>query len=154
MVGLSALVLFALLSGFFSWVSAEPFWLAVGHARAGTATVTRCEGSGMARRCFADFESGSTKAERVTLVGVEGQPGTSYEARMVDGSGRIAYVGNPDALHPRWIVGLAMVLLCGLAIVWGTGAARLTRGRGRAGAVVLSFAGPIVIFAGMLLATL
>jgi hypothetical protein len=49
-VGLAALVTFALLAGFFSWVSAEPFWLALGHSRAGTATVSSCTGTGIGSR--------------------------------------------------------------------------------------------------------
>jgi hypothetical protein len=51
--GLIALITLGFVAAFFSWVSAEPFWLAVGHGDPGVATVERCSGSGVVQRCTA-----------------------------------------------------------------------------------------------------
>jgi hypothetical protein len=156
-VGVPAIVLFALLSGFFAWVSAEPLLLAAGHAEPGTATVTACAGSGFRRQCVATFtgRQAGFAAERVSLVGVaphRERVGTSVPARMASERGRIAYAGSNGALHGRWAVGVALVLLCGLLILWVTGAARLPRGRGRSAAIALCFAGPLLLLTGIVLA--
>jgi hypothetical protein len=151
--GLAALLLVALLTGFFAWTTAEPFWLAAGHSASGTATVGRCEGKGVLHRCLASFTSRSFTAKDVTLVGADRTEGARVPARMVSGSGRIAYAGTADGLRVRWSVGLTLILVCGAAVAWVTGARRLPSGRGRTGAVVLSFAAPLLLFAGMLAAT-
>jgi hypothetical protein len=155
--GLFGLVLVALLASFFAWTSAEPFWLAVGHAQAGKATVTRCAGEGVLRRCIADFTGPGFTAEGVTLLGAQGEreksEGTTLAARMVRHGDRIAYAGSANGLHVRWGVGLGLTLLCGILAAWATGARRLLGRKARAGAVLLSFVGPLLLFGGMLAAT-
>jgi hypothetical protein len=155
--GLFLLVLVALFASFFAWTSAEPFWLAVGHAQAGTATVTRCAGDGVLRRCIADFTGPGFTAEGVTVLGARGEreksEGATLAARMVRHGDRIAYAGSADGLHVRWGVGLGLTLLCGILTAWATGARRLLGRKARAGAVLLSFVGPLLLFGGMLAAT-
>jgi hypothetical protein len=155
--GLAGLVFVALLAGFFAWTSAEPFWLAVGHSSAGTATVTRCAGNGVLRRCVATFTGPAFTAEGVTLLGArsgrEKSEGAEVPARMVRSGDRIAYAGRADGLHIRWGAGLGLILVCGAMIAWITGALRLLGRTARTGAVLLSFAGPLLLFAGMLAAT-
>jgi hypothetical protein len=152
-LGLAALLLLSLLAGFFGWVSADPFWLAVGHARPGTATVTTCAGTGLQARCVGTFAGSSFSRDRVAVSALppEAQrPGVTVAARMVSAQGRIAYAGRPAALHVRWILGMALVLLCGLGIGWATGAGRLASRRARLIGYVMSVAGPLVLFAGVL----
>ena len=72
---------------------------------------------------------------------------------MVRSGDRIAYAGSTDGLHVRWGVGLGLVLVCGALIAWITGARRLLGRTVRTGAVLLSFAGPLLLFVGMLAAT-
>ena len=151
--GLSMLLLLALLAGFFAWTTAEPLWLAVGHARAGTATVTGCEGNGVLRRCVASFAGPGYTVRGVTLVGAAKAQGTSVAAQMVRRGGRIAYAGTAEALRVRWAVGLGLVVLCGVLIAWLTGALRLPTRRGRVTAVVVSLAAPLLLLAGMLVGT-
>ena len=151
-VGLSALLLLALLTSFFAWTSAEPLWLSVGHAEHGTAIVTRCEGSGVLRRCVASFTGRASSAESVPLVGAERAPGAVLDARMVPG-GRLAYSGSVDGLRIRAWLGLGLVLLCGLVIAWVTGARRLPTRGARSGALALSLAAPLLLLVGMLAAT-
>ncbi|MDG6109424.1 hypothetical protein Daura_04195 [Dactylosporangium aurantiacum] len=151
--GLPAMLVIALLTGFFAWTSAEPFWLDLGQGEHGHAQVTRCTGDGVLRRCYATFrsESGAT-VTAVPLVGADDAPGTTLDARMRPG-GRIAYAGNPSGLRVRWTVGFALVLLCGAALCWATGAGRLGRFRTRLAAYVLTAAAPIVLGLGVLVAT-
>ena len=91
-VGLAALLVFALLGGFFGWVSADPFWLSVGHAERGTATVSRCAGSGLTARCVGTFRSPSFARDRVAITALPRQaqrPGVRYRrgwSRRADGS--------------------------------------------------------------------
>jgi hypothetical protein len=155
--GLAWLVLVALFASFFAWTSAEPFWLAVGHSQAGTATVTRCAGDGVLRRCIADFTGPGFTAQGVTVLGAttdrQRSEGATLPARMVRHGDRIAYAGSADGLHVRWGVGLGLTMLCGVLVAWATGARRLLGGKARAGAVLLSFAGPLLLFGGMLAAT-
>jgi hypothetical protein len=155
--GLAGLVLVALLAGFFAWTSAEPFWLAVGHAQAGTAKVTRCAGDGVLRRCIANFTGPGFTAESVTVIGARPGPekaeGATLAAQMVRKGDRIAYAGSRNGLHVRWGAGLGLTLLCGILVAWATGARRLLGRKVRAGAVLLSFLGPLLLFAGMLAAT-
>lgn len=156
-VAMPLLVLFALLAAFFSWVSAEPLWLALGHGRTGTLTVTSCAGSGLLQRCVGEF---ATPARDFTAVSVDvfGPPGQaeglSAPARMVGENSHRAYVSNgTGGLHLRWIVGLSLVLLCSVGIVFATGALRLPERRHRLAAVGLAFAGPFLITIGFLSAT-
>ncbi|WP_460494375.1 hypothetical protein [Dactylosporangium cerinum] len=55
--GLPAMLVIALLAGFFAWTSAEPFWLDMGQGEHGRAQITRCKGDGVLRRCYATFQS-------------------------------------------------------------------------------------------------
>ncbi len=156
-VAMPLLILFALLAAFFSWVSAEPLWLALGHGRIGTLTVTSCAGSGLLQRCVGEFATPSRDftAVSVDVLGPPGQAeGLSAPARMVGENSHRAYVANGTAgLHLRWIVGLSLVLLCSVAIVFATGALRLPQRRHRLAAVGLAFAGPFLITIGFLAAT-
>lgn len=151
--GLAWMLVFALLATFFAYTAAEPTWLALGHATRGTATVLRCEDAGVFRRCDADFVSGHFEAPGVALVGADHVPGTSTSARMVGAKGRIAYAGSNQALLIRGLVGLLLVLLCGLGISWVTGAGRLATRRMRNVARLLSVALPLLIALGVLAAT-
>jgi hypothetical protein len=144
---------------FFAWVSAGPFWLALGHGDRGTATVTRCTGDGFGQRCVGQFtaDRGSFTATRVALMGVAaGQraQGAVVPARMVDRQARQAYVGSaPLLLHLRWALGVVLMLLCGVGIAASTGARRLETARARRAAVLLSLAGPVALWAGFLAVT-
>jgi hypothetical protein len=158
LVGLVGVFAFALLAGFFAWVSAEPFWLALGHGTRGVATVERCSGSGIEQRCHGEFTAadGSFRSERVALVAVPGQArhaGRSVDAAMVSAAGRIAYAGDRGGLLLRWTLGWAVVLLCGLGTAWATGASRLSRPGARLGAWITSLAAPALLLAGVLAAT-
>jgi hypothetical protein len=154
---LTALVALALVAAFFAWVSAEPFWLAVGHGERGTATITRCVGDGVAQRCTGRFVAadGGVVA-RVVLLGVGEQhraAGAAVPARMVDRASGQAYVGDDGlALHLRWTLGLLLVLLCGAGIAWATGATRLADRRARRWAMAGSAAGPVLLVLGFLVA--
>ena len=157
--GLPALLALGLIATFFSWVSAEPFWLAVGHGHAGTATVTQCTGSGVSQRCAGSFTpvGGETVVRGVALLGVEpGQraTGTAAEARMVSAGSRQAYVGDTGLLmHLRWTLGFLLVLLCGLGIAGLTGAGRLETARARRTARLMSLGGPLLLLGGFLFVT-
>ncbi|GAA3335914.1 hypothetical protein GCM10020358_06060 [Amorphoplanes nipponensis] len=157
--GLLGLLALGLIAAFFAWVSAEPFWLAVGHGDRGSATVARCTGSGVTQRCTGRFiaADGGYQVDRLALFGVEaGQraPGTSSPARMVSSQSRQAYVGSTGVLvHLRWALSFILVLLCGLGIAVLTGARRLETVRARRGALLLSLAGPLALLAGFLTVT-
>jgi hypothetical protein len=156
--GLVGLVALALIAAFFSWVSAEPFWLAMGHGDHGTATVARCIGSGVTQRCTGSFiEAGGTFAvPKVTLLGVDPAhraPGSTAAARMVDPHSRQAYVGNTGLLvHLRWVLGFVLVLLCGIGIAGLTGTRQLATVWARRTALLMSLAGPLILLAGFLAA--
>ncbi len=153
-----SLVALGLVAAFFAWVSAEPFWLAVNHGDQGYVTTTRCTGDGVTQRCAGRFADagGRYTITQVRLLGVEGQarqPGAVTPARMVSPDSRQAYVGGTGPLlQLRWLLGFALVLLCGYAIAGVTGARRLDTARARRGAVLLSLAGPLVLLAGFLVA--
>jgi len=155
---LTALIVLALISTFFAWVSAEPFWIAMGHGDPGYATTARCVGSGVTQRCTGQFAAadGSFSVNRVTLLGVgagQRENGTVAPARMVSPDSRQAYLGDTGLLvQLRWILGFLLVLICGYAIAGLTGARRLDTARARRGAVLISLAGPLVLLAGFLLA--
>jgi hypothetical protein len=162
--GLAALVLLALLASFFAWVSAEPLWLAVGHGDAGTATVTRCTGSGVGQRCVGEFTAagGTFTAKEVSLLGIgagDRHGGATVPAQMIS-AGRSAagplpraYVADRLGLHLRWIIGLVVLLACGVGIAWATGARRLENRRARRRAVLASLGAPLLLMIGFLAAT-
>ena len=159
---LSMLVLLSLLATFFAWVTAEPMWLAFGHADRGTATITNCTGTGVSQRCVGAFTAsdGAFTVDRVAMLGVaedERHAGSAVTARMVAahrcGDTRVncrAYAASHPGLHLRWITGLLLIVLCGLGIAWATGAFRLERGR--MAAVVASVGGPLLLAFGFLVA--
>ena len=150
---LAALVLLGLVAAFFGWVSAEPFWLAVGHGERGYATTARCHGDGLTQRCTGRFVTvdGRRTVARVTLLGVAGEarePGAVTPARMVSPGSERAYTGPAGPLmHLRWTLGFALVLICGYGIAGATGARRLESAPARRGAVLASLAGPVVLLA-------
>ncbi|HET6532242.1 MAG TPA: hypothetical protein VFH03_16775 [Actinoplanes sp.] len=157
--GLVALVALALIAAFFSWVSAEPFWLAAGHGDRGTATVGHCAGSGLTQRCTGGFAAGdgSFTVQRVALLGVgpdSRATGSTVPARMVSPDSRQAYVGEPGwMLHLRWVLGFILVLMCGYGVAGMTGARRLETASARRSAVLISVAGPVALLLGFLAAT-
>jgi hypothetical protein len=166
-VALPATILLGLLSAFFAWQAAEPLWLAMGHGVPGTATATNCdpidgevaEGRatiGSTYPCVAfEASGGSFLATDVTLVGAGPAArvhGASTPARMVAADRERAFAANPVALHLRWSAGLLLVFACGAAIAWATGAHRLDDARYRRQAVLLSFAGPLLLTVGFLTA--
>lgn len=137
-VVLPSVILFALLSAFFSWVSAEPLWLAAGHGDTATATVTKCTGDGLTRRCLGEIDGA-----RVVLHGVSAGAGTRVSVQRVGPHSHDAYAG---ALFLRWFLGLVMVLLCGL----GIGAVTRSRDRASWGTCL---AAPLLVTVGFLAAT-
>jgi hypothetical protein len=153
----SSLIALGLLSAFFAWVSAEPFWLAMGHGDRGYATTTHCSSSGVTQHCTGRFSSadGGFTISKVTLLGVgPGQrvPGTVTPARMVSPDSPRSYLGDTSPLlQLRWLLGFALVLLCGYAIAGVTGARRLETGRARRGAVLASLGGPVLLLLGFLI---
>jgi len=156
--GLLGLVALALVAAFFSWVSAEPFWLAVGHGDRGMATVSRCSGSGVTQRCAGAFAAadGSFTVERVTLLGVDTNShnaGAVTPARMVSPDSRQAYVGDAGLLlHLRWVLGFILVVMCGYGIAGLTAARQLETASARRNAVLISLAGPVLLLIGFLAA--
>jgi len=155
---LFALITLALVATFFAWVSAEPFWLALGHGDRGYATTTACSGSGVVQRCAGRFDSadGRFVVTRVALLGVSGAErarGTVTPARMVSPDSRMAYLGATGVLvQLRWILGFALVLICGYGIAGLTGARRLDDPRARRLVTLTSVFGPLVLLAGFLAA--
>ncbi|MEV6928512.1 hypothetical protein AB0M46_29050 [Dactylosporangium sp. NPDC051485] len=153
LAGLTAMLLIALLAGFFAWTSAEPFWLDMGHGVKGTAEVTACQGTGLLRRCRADFAApGRETVDGARLMGLDGATGASVTAEMLPG-GRVAYAGNPSGLRVRWAAGLGLIVLCGVMLAWLTGAWRFARLRERLTAWLLTAASPIALSAAIVLAT-
>ncbi|WP_213013951.1 hypothetical protein, partial [Paractinoplanes toevensis] len=154
---LASLVALGLLAAFFAWVSAEPFWLAMGHGDRGYATTTHCTSSGVTQHCTGRFASadGGFTISKVTLLGVgpgERVPGTVSPARMVSPDSPRAYLGDTSPLlQLRWLLGFALVLLCGYVIAGVTRARRLETGRARRGAVLASLAGPVLLLIGFLI---
>ena len=151
--GLAALVTLALLSAFFAWVTAEPVWLALGHATPGTVTVTKCVDHGLNRRCAGTFTSADGRFTRapVPVMGDAPGVGTAAPARMTSDGGARAYV-DVDA-GGRATLGVLLIVLCGLAIVRATGVRRLPAPRMRTVATVISVAGPLTFLGAMLVAT-
>ncbi|MFI6238016.1 hypothetical protein ACIBD9_31005 [Micromonospora sp. NPDC050784] len=155
--GLAALVMLSLVAAFFAWVSAGPFWLAVGHARTGTVVIDECSGGGLTQRCRGIFtaEDGQFIAHgvRVSGVPVEGSAaGTPLPARMTGPDSGTAYADVGLGRHLRWLPGLLGVLGCTAGIVRWTGSARLPGRRHRRWAVAAAIAGPTLITVGFLAA--
>lgn len=156
LVVLPMVILLTGLAAFFSWVSAEPFWLYVGHEVSGTVTVGECHAEGFAPRCTGRFVpdsggdsqpvlriSGDTSAERA---------GETVTGQVVSQRSTSVYIGDDLGLLLRWSIGLGAVVALGFAIAWAGGAWRFT-GRLRAGAVTVSLAGPLIIWLGALALT-
>lgn len=146
-------IMFGLLSAFFSWVSAEPLWLAVGHGTSGTATVTKCTGEGVTRRCIGEFTTPHFSVARVSLLGLPetaASPGKTVRAEMVSERSQRAYAGGGFML--RWLPGLILVLLFGLLIALVTGVRRLVDPRERWAALGVSVAAPLLVTIGFLAA--
>jgi hypothetical protein len=156
--GVFGLIALALIAAFFSWVSAEPFWLATGHGTPGVVTVARCTGSGITQRCAGSFAASDGRFSRqtVALLGVEPggrNPGAVAMARMVSAKSTQAYVGTTGPLvQLRWILGFLLVLLSGLGIAGLTGTRQLETVRARRVALLMSVAGPVLLLAGFLVA--
>ncbi|MGH3663402.1 MAG: hypothetical protein ACRDTQ_16295 [Micromonosporaceae bacterium] len=157
-LGLSLLLLLALLTFFVAWVSAEPFWIAMGHYDTGNVRVTRCVGEGdLGTRCVGAFTSdhGGHALNSATISGAEAADravGRSLPAKMVSPDGRIAYVGDAVGLTLRWSIGIGLLLLIGFGVAAGTGAWRF-RGRARGGAVITSLAAPFLLAGAVLAVT-
>ncbi|MCG5470499.1 hypothetical protein LADH09A_004449 [Micromonospora sp. LAH09] len=153
--GLAALVTLSLVAAFFAWVSAGPFWLAVGHARVGTVVLDGCTGGGLTQRCRGTFtaEDGRFVAHGVRVSGVpagENASGTPVPARMTGPDAGTAYADSGVGRHLRWLPGLLVVLACTAGIVRWTGSARLPGRRHRRWAVTAAIAGPVLITVGFL----
>jgi hypothetical protein len=154
--GLVALLALGFVAAFFSWVSAEPFWLAVGHGTPGTVTVAQCSGEGVTQRCGGTFvpRGGAYAVQDIALLGVQENQraaGSVLPARMVSQTSRQAYAGETGLLvQLRWVLGFLLVVLCGFAIAGLTGAGRLETARARRSALMISLAGPLVLLAGFL----
>jgi hypothetical protein len=151
---LVALLTLGLMAAFFGWVSAEPFWLAVGHGDQGFATTTQCQGSGLTQRCTGRFTTsdGQFSVSRVTLLGIAGDDrnaGAVSPARMVSPDSTQAYTTPAGYLmHLRWTLGFLLVLVCGYGIAEATGARRLESRRARRRAVLACLAGPLLLLGG------
>jgi hypothetical protein len=147
-VAMPSVIFFALLSAFFSWVLAEPLWLAVGHGSTGTATVSKCVGSGISQRCLGELDG-----TRVTLLGVtqeDSTTGSRIEVRRVGEHSNRAYAGS---LFLRWFAGLLMVFACGAGIAVVTGVHRMRDRRDRLAALGTSLAAPLLVTVGFLAAS-
>ncbi|MDW5326467.1 hypothetical protein [Plantactinospora sp. KLBMP9567] len=155
-LGLAGVILCSLVVSFFAWVSAEPFWLAVGHGELGTATVQTCTGRGLGQHCRGTFgaDSGGLRVHDIRLVDVGAahrEFGSRITARMTGADSGKAYVGaGTGLLHLRWILGFGMVLLCCVGAGWTSGALRLVERRARHAAALVSVAGPLLLAAGFL----
>lgn len=151
-LGLPTLVILASLAAFFGWVSAEPLWLALGHAERGTATVTGCTGSGLTERCVGDFTAPGFAVQGVALLNLapaQRDKDAQVPALMVTRHSSNAYAapGATLGLHVRWAIGLLLTLLCGVGIAWASGAPRLREPRARRWAVLLSLTAPLLLAA-------
>ncbi|MFI6130397.1 hypothetical protein [Micromonospora sp. NPDC051141] len=156
-VGLAVLVTLSLLAAFFAWVSAGPFWLAVGHSTGGTVMITECAGGGLTQRCRGIFQADGDRfqAQGVRVSGVPAghtATGNTLPARMTGPGGATAYADSGVGRHLRWLLGLALVAGCAAGIARWTGATRLADPRQRRWAVGLAAAGPLLILIGFLAA--
>ncbi|WP_020525905.1 hypothetical protein [Catelliglobosispora koreensis] len=145
-IALPLVIVLGLFSAFFSWVTAEPLWLAVGHGSTSTAVVTKCVGNGLTQRC-----QGEVDGLRVTLLGLESpHVGERVEVQRVNDTSHRAYSGG---VFMRWFTGLLMVLLCGCGIALALGVQRQPASRERWAAAGTAFAGPLLVTVGFLAAT-
>ena len=110
-------------------------------------TVTKCTDD----RCLGTFASDAFTRDAVPVMGDAPAPGQAAPARMTSDRGARAYV-DVDAVG-RAALGVALILLCGLGIVRGTGVRRLPERSARRTAALLSLAGPLVLLAAMLAVT-
>ncbi|WP_254910015.1 hypothetical protein [Micromonospora sp. NBS 11-29] len=155
--GLAVLLALSLLAAFFAWVSAGPFWLAVGHSTGGTVMITECTGGGLGQRCRGIFQADGDRfqAQGVRVSGVPSgrtATGSTLAARMTGPDGATAYADTGAGRHLRWLLGLALVGGCAAGIARWTGASRLPDPRQRRRAVWLALAGPLLITLGFLAA--
>ncbi len=151
--GLPALLVFALAAAFFAWVSATPLLLTAGHGSRGVATVATCSVHGIDRNCAEFVAADKSFSAAVTLLGpasTHASAGQKLDARMVSRGSNLAYAGNNTDLLLHWIPGVVLLILCGFGIARATGALRLAGRRTRTLALLGSFGGPILLFAGML----
>jgi hypothetical protein len=158
-VALAGTVVFALLAAFFAWQAAEPLWLAFGRGESGIAMVTRCQASEHVTYRCVSFRAGNGAFEvaDVTLRGAgdaADAEGARLPARMISAGHDQAYATTTAGLHLRWTIGLLLVLACGAGIAWISGATRLDDHRSRRDAVLVSFAGPLLLALGFLTAAL
>ncbi|MFD0556867.1 hypothetical protein ACFQ3B_07395 [Stackebrandtia endophytica] len=155
-VVLPTLILFIGIAAFFSWVSAEPFLISIGHHVTGTVTVNECHAEGFAPRCQGKFvpDSGgdSQPAMRITGDTTVERPGETVAAQAVSHDSTSVYIGDDLGLGLRWGLGLAIVVGCGFAIAWISGAWRFA-GKSRLAAVAASMAAPLLIWLGALALT-
>jgi hypothetical protein len=154
-IGLVTIIVLGLLATFFAWVSAEPLWLAIGHGSHGTAVATQCSASGVPYDCVAfTAADGSYIVQDVDLLGrADLKQGASVAARMVSQHSSRAYAVDTVGLNLRWMIGLALVLLCGLGIAWATGATRLDDRGSRRRAFFACIGAPLLLALGFLAAT-
>ncbi|MFG3703679.1 hypothetical protein ACGF7U_02940 [Micromonospora sp. NPDC047670] len=155
--GLAALLVLSLVAAFFSWVSAGPFWLAVGHATRGTVVIVDCDGGGLTQRCRGNFLAADEPwiAHGVRVSGVAAErtaTGASLPARMTGPDGGTAYADTGGAGHLRWLLGLLVVSGCCAGIARWTGSTRIADPRKRRWAVTGAVAGPLAITLGFLVA--
>ncbi|WP_442934385.1 hypothetical protein [Micromonospora sp. CPCC 205546] len=155
--GLAVLLALSLVVAFFAWVSAGPFWLAVGHATRGTVVIADCTGGGLTQRCRGNFaptdETWTAHGVRVSGVAAgRTATGTTLPARMTGPEGGTAYADTGPAAHLRWLLGLLVVLGCAAGIARWTGSTRFADPRARRWAVAVALGGPLVITAGFLVA--
>lgn len=155
--GLAVLLVLSLAAAFFAWVSAGPFWVAVGHATPGTVVVVDCTGGGLGQRCRGIFAAaqGRYVAHGVRVSGVPAgrtAPGSAFPARMTGPDGGTAYADGSVGGHLRWLLGLLAVAGCAAGIARWTGAIRLADPWHRRWAVAAAAAGPALITVGFLVA--
>jgi hypothetical protein len=152
-LGLPLLLLFALAAAFFAWVSATPLLLTAGHGSRGVATVATCSVHGIDRSCAEFVAADKSFSAAVTLLGpasTHAKAGQKIDAQMVSRGSSLAYAGNKGDLLLHWVPGVVLLVLCGFGVAWATGALRLTGRRTRSLALLGSFGGPFLLFAGML----
>lgn len=154
-LGIAAAIVLTLISAFFGWVSAQPFWLSAGLGTSGTATVTSCE-RGVDARCIGTFSSPAFTSQTIRVSGVpeeQRRRGATLPARMLDAESGWAYVG---ATGLQWRAGLLAAVLCCALVPLATGVRRLrTAGRGAQLTIwAVGFCGPFLLTLGVMVATL
>jgi hypothetical protein len=152
LIAVPALMVLLTVGTFVAGLSAEPFWLAIGHGHDGTATVVS---AGV--RCRATFVAAdeSFATSTVDLVNTDTAGcvvGTAVPASMVSSVATRAFATDTAGLRLRWLVGAGLLLLLGLLTAWATGAVRF-RGWRWPVAVGASVAAPWMIAATVLATT-